>query len=67
MGEKEIDVCDKCGSEFLRSKSKMQALCPECASVLYGYPNCRHIFKKGRCVLFLWDGTKSKYIKSSEE
>ena len=66
MKENEIGVCGECGSEFLKSKSKMQGLCPECASILYGYTNCKHIFKNGRCVHCLWDGSRSEYIKSTE-
>ncbi len=37
-------ICVECGSEYLASASKMMELCPECASVLYGYDNCKHIF-----------------------
>ena len=39
MKKDEFAICDECGSEFLRASSKMMALCPECAHVLYGYPN----------------------------
>ena len=28
----------------------MMGLCPECAHILYGYPNCDHHFQDGRCV-----------------
>lgn len=28
-------ICAKRGSEFLKSTSKMQQLCPECAHILY--------------------------------
>ncbi len=59
-----IGVCAECGSEFLRSKSKMKGLCPECAYRLYGYENCKHIFKDGRCTICLWDTSKSDYVKS---
>ena len=41
----------------------MMGLCPECAHVLYGYPNCDHHFQDGRCVNCYWDGSKSVYIK----
>ena len=57
-----IAVCDECGSEYLASKSKMVSLCPECAHVLYGYENCDHEFKDGKCTLCLWDGSRSDYI-----
>lgn len=56
-------ICDECGSEFLRSSSRMMALCPECAHIIYGYPNCNHVFKDGRCVKCYWDGSRSDYIK----
>ena len=44
-----ICVCDECGSSFLRSSSKMSGLCPECSHILYGSPNCSHVFAKGKC------------------
>lgn len=64
MDDSIIGTCAECGSEFLKSKSKMEELCPECAYWLYGYENCKHIFKAGKCTLCLWDGSKSDYIKS---
>ena len=65
--EKKIAKCDECGSEYLASKSKMASLCPECAHVLYGYENCDHVFKDGKCTLCLWDGSRSDYIKSLKQ
>ena len=38
MAEKELAVCDECGSLFLKGSSQMMGLCPECAHVLYGSP-----------------------------
>ena len=67
MAEKELAVCDECGSLFLKGSSKMMGLCPECAHVLYGYPNCPHHFQNGRCVNCCWDGSKSEYIKHLEK
>lgn len=55
--------CDECGSLFLKSSSQMIGLCPECAHVLYGYPNCFHKFHKGRCVFCFWDGSSSNYVR----
>ena len=63
MNKDNYSICDECGSEFLKSTSKMMALCPECAYVLYGYPNCAHDFKNGRCIYCYWDGSQSEYIK----
>ena len=60
----EIGTCVECGSEFLKSKSKMKELCAECAYQLYGYKKCEHIFKNGKCTICLWNGNKSDYIKS---
>ena len=57
-------ICSECGSKFLKSSSAMESLCPECANILYGYPNCNHIFKNGRCINCYWDGSQSDYIKS---
>ena len=62
-----IAVCDECGSEYLASTSKMASLCPECAHVLYGYENCNHVFKDGKCTLCLWDGSRSEYIRSLKQ
>ena len=63
MAEKELALCDECGSLFFKGSSQMMALCPECAYVLYGYPNCEHNFHNGRCMNCYWDGSKSAYIK----
>lgn len=63
MKKDKFAICDECGSEFLRTSSKMMALCPECAHVLYGYPNCNHIFKNGRCIYCYWNGSRSECIK----
>ena len=60
-------ICDECGSSFLQASSQMSSLCPECASVLYGYPTCEHIFVDGRCIKCHWDGSQSEYIKNLKE
>ncbi len=62
--EKEIVICDECGSEYFKDTSTMASICPECAHVLYGYPNCNHTFKNGRCINCFWNGTRSEYIIS---
>ena len=67
MTEKELAVCDECGSLFFKDSSQMMGLCPECAHVLYGYPNCDHHFQDGRCVNCYWDGSKSLYIKKQNQ
>lgn len=56
-------ICNECGSKFLKSSPVMESLCPECASIIYGYPNCNHIFKNGRCIHCYWNGNRSDYIK----
>ena len=61
--QKELVICDECGSEFLKGSSYMMNLCPECAHYLYGYPNCDHIFKNGKCIYCYWDRSESDYIK----
>lgn len=66
IGEKELYVCDECGSLFYKKVSEMESLCPECAHILYGYPNCAHHFQNSRCVNCYWGGSKSKYIKHLE-
>ena len=60
---KETNICSECGSEFLKGASKMMGLCPECASVLYGYENCNHVFKNGKCIKCMWNGSRSDYIR----
>lgn len=67
MDKAEIIVCDECGSEFYRTTSQMSHLCPECASVLYGYENCKHDFNEGRCLKCYWNGEISPYIKSLKQ
>jgi uncharacterized protein with PIN domain len=61
--EDAVSICDECGSEFIKLSSKMAALCPKCTHVLYGYQNCIHTFKNGRCIYCYWDGSQSEYIK----
>ena len=34
MAEKELAVCDECGSLFFKGSSQMMGLCPECAHIL---------------------------------
>lgn len=63
MNKDECSICDECGSKFFKSISKMVNLCPECAHILYGYPNCNHVFVNSRCVYCFWDGSYSEYIK----
>lgn len=41
----------------------MSELCPECAHLLYGYPNCSHVWTEGRCTACGWDGSQSAYIR----
>jgi len=36
MAEKELALCDECGSLFFKGSSQMMGLCPECAHILYG-------------------------------
>lgn len=45
-----IKICDECESEYFSDTSKMVSLCPNSSYHLYGYKNCQHIFKEGRCV-----------------
>ena len=64
MNDNTTGICDECGSEFNKSKSKMLSLCPECAHLLYGYENCDHVFRNGKCVKCLWNKNRSKYLKN---
>jgi hypothetical protein len=55
--------CDECGSDYFADTSQMARLCPECAHLLYGYPNCDHSFADGRCAKCHWDGSRSDFIR----
>ncbi len=63
MDNNKYAICDECNSRFLKSSSKMESLCPECAHIMYGYTNCEHVFRNGRCVHCDWNGNRSEYIK----
>ena len=67
MEKRELIICDECGSAYFKGTSKMMKLCPECSHYLYGYPNCDHVFVKGRCLYCYWDGSESDYIKWLKE
>ncbi len=56
--------CDECESTYFATRSEMLNLCPECAHQLYGYENCKHTFKDGRCTKCYWDGSTSEYLKT---
>lgn len=58
-----INVCDECGSEYFVQTSTMANLCPGCSHVLYGYPNCDHLFENGRCLKCFWNGNTSDQLK----
>jgi hypothetical protein len=55
-----VKTCDECDSLYFADTSRMNALCPECAHLLYGYEPCFHIFVDRRCALCHWDGSLSQ-------
>ena len=57
-----IIICDECKSEFYKSSSLMDKLCPECSHSLYGYENCEHDFTNQRCKKCYWNGNSSDYV-----
>lgn len=59
-----IKHCDECDSAYYVHTSAMEGLCPACAHVLYGYPDCDHLFEANRCIRCYWDGSRSSYINS---
>ena len=61
----ETAVCDECESAYYRCRSPLSRLCPECASILYGYPPCKHSFADGRCIHCYWNGKHSQYIQNT--
>ena len=59
-----IATCDECASDYYADASPMDALCPECAHLLYGYPGCDHVLVDGRCARCRWNGATSPYLRS---
>lgn len=59
---REIRECNECESGYYADTSEMMALCPECSHYLYGYSNCEHEFKNGRCSICYWNGENTKFI-----
>ena len=59
-------TCAECGSLYFSKVSAMEGLCPNCASHLYGYANCNHLFKDGRCTKCFWDGSVSEFIQNKD-
>ena len=62
----EFPICNECESEYLAGSSKMSGLCIECAHQLYGYKNCDHDFKNGRCLKCFWNGNVSEYLRNRQ-
>jgi hypothetical protein len=63
MTTRSVKRCDECGSLFFPKTSRMDALCPECSHLLYGYAACLHTFVDGRCSKCHWDGSVSEFCK----
>lgn len=61
MPDQQVKTCDECKSLHFADSSHMDALCPECASLLYGYAPCSHRFENGRCLRCHWDGSVSEF------
>lgn len=59
---REVRICAECKSEYYSDTSEMMKLCPDCSHYLYGYPNCDHVFKNGRCTKCYWNGESTKFI-----
>lgn len=67
LGESPVRKCDECESDYFAVTSYMCKLCPECASLLYDYPNCEHVFVAGRCETCGWDGSRSEFFAPAAE
>jgi hypothetical protein len=65
--DKVVGICDECGSEYYKDTSRTAGFCPECSHFLYGYENCIHNFKNGRCLNCFWDGSVSDYVNSLKQ
>lgn len=63
ISKKAVKTCDECKSEFYIDSSVMENLCPECASILYGYKNCEHKFVNNRCEKCHWNGNSNSYLE----
>ncbi len=63
MEKRTINICDECNSKYYKDTSIMNNLCPNCSFYLYGYKNCNHKFKNGKCIKCLWNGNTSLYIE----
>ena len=59
-----ISNCAECNSQYFTDSSEMASLCPECSHKLYGYKNCEHKFKDGRCIKCFWNNKQSVYLKN---
>ena len=64
--DSETKRCDECNSLYYRRHSEMASMCPECSHHLYGYDNCTHVMKNGRCKVCYWNGSQSKLIQSKK-
>ncbi|MFC4805188.1 hypothetical protein [Filifactor villosus] len=60
--DKKVKICDECSRTYFEYSSKMAQLCPHCAHILYGYPDCGHVFEAYRCVKCLYHHNKEEYI-----
>lgn len=62
--DKKIEICDECDIPYFEHSSKMARLCPHCAHILYGYPDCEHIFENGKCIKCLFQQNEQEYKNS---
>jgi len=67
MKDRPVKTCDECRSVYFAETSRMDALCPECSHLLYGYEACEHTFVDGRCSKCYWDGSVSEYCRKLKE
>ena len=67
MKDRPVKTCDECRSVYFAETSRMDALCPECSHLLYGYEACEHTFVDGRCSKCYWDGSISEYCRKLKE
>jgi len=64
---RDIEICNECNSEYYANTSEMMKLCPNCSHYLYGYVNCNHDFKNGRCSKCYWNGANSEFINELDK
>ena len=60
----EIEITNVTVSSLIHIIRGKQVILDSDLAMLYGYEKCQHVFKDGKCIKCLWDGSRSEYIRS---